>query len=347
MEKEILIYGPIYAFVAAEIVTQMDEIEASDTIVMRINTDGGNVLDGFSMAAKFNEFKGKKTIKVDGRAYSMGAFLCCFADEVVALDVSRFMIHRAAYPDWFEKSDLFTDEIKAELAEVNASLMASLKNRIDVKKFEEITGTKIKDVFSMDSRVDVFLSAKQAKQIGLVSKIEKITPKKRAEFAAKFPQMAALYGSEAEVENAVEASAEENENLNEKPNKMTVEDFKKKHPEAAAAMTASAEKAGAEKENKRVAAWLKFNEVDPAAVKAGIESGEEITKDDITKFVEAKVKAEAAANLEDDTTADDTTVETDKVDDNPEEKTAEQNALADFESKIDAALGINTENENK
>lgn len=346
MEKEILIYGPIYSFVTAEIVAQMAEVEAADTMVMRINTDGGNVLDGFSMAAKFNEFAGKKTVKVDGRAYSMGAFLCCYADEVVALDVSRFMIHRAAYPDWFEKSDMFTDQLRAELTEVNAMLMDAIKNRVDVKKFEEITGTKLKEVFSMDSRVDVFLNAKQAKQIGLVSKIEKITPQKRAEYAAKFPQMAALYTPEAEVETSEETQENENDNINKNHNTMTAEDFKLKHPEAAAAMTASAEKAGAEKEKNRVAAWLKFNEVDPAAVKAGIESGESITEDDITKFVEAKMTANAAAQIEAETTAEETTVETTKVDEKGEE-TAEDKALADFESKIDAALGIKNEKENK
>jgi CCR4-NOT transcriptional regulation complex NOT5 subunit len=54
---------------------------------------------------------------------------------------------------------------------------------------------------------------------------------------------------------------------------MNIEQFKAEHPEAYAA----AVNAGVQKERDRVATWMVFNDVDPTAVKAGIESGNEMS----------------------------------------------------------------------
>jgi len=155
--------------------------DAEGDITVRLNTGGGEPDYGFGMVAKFKEYTGKKTVKIDGKAYSMGAYIAMYADDVEALDVSNLMIHRAAYPTWFEESEYFTDGLRQNLVDTNKSLEAALRGKIDVEEFEKLKDVKVKDIFSMDDRIDVFLTAKEAKKIGLVSKIIKITPSKAAE----------------------------------------------------------------------------------------------------------------------------------------------------------------------
>ena len=176
MPKELLIYGQIYSQSTIDFINGMNEIGEDDELSVRVSSEGGDVLYGFGMIAKFNEHKGSKIVKVDGKAYSMGLFFCAYADNVEALDTSKFLLHRAAYSEWFEDSVYFTPELKAQLVEVNKQLMDAFKAKVDVAKFEELKGVKLKDVFSMDSRIDVFLNAQEAKQIGLINKIVKITP---------------------------------------------------------------------------------------------------------------------------------------------------------------------------
>jgi ATP-dependent protease ClpP protease subunit len=334
MAKDILIYGDVQTFMAAEFIRSVDELNESDPLVVRINTNGGDPQTSFGMIAKFQEFNGEKIVRVDGKAYSTGFFMCCFADNVEALDVSQFLIHRAAYPGWIESNpDYFTDDLKANLKTVNDSLLKALKSKIDVEAFEKISGTTLKEIFSMDSRKDVFIDAKQAKKIGLVSKINKITPTMAAEISNSYAaSMAAVYQPE-------NPSAE---NQNKNQNKMNKEDFKKENPEAYKAIVKDSTEAGVKTETERVAAWMEHVEVDPQAVKKGIESGKEITKDEMKAFykkaAQMEAKAEAVEGLEAEAE------KTEKVETDAPKEDANADAglseLEAFEAKVDAKLGI-------
>jgi ATP-dependent protease ClpP protease subunit len=278
--KEILLYGSIYAWSVTEIIKEMISA-GTNPVTLRINTDGGSVVDCWGVIAKFRELTGSKKIKVDGRAHSMGAFFCCYADDVTALDVSQFLIHRAGYSEYFEKSDLFTDALRANLDKINSDLRAALEAKIDVAKFEKITGVTLDDIFSMDLRKEVFLTAKQAKAIGLITRIEKITPEIKAEIDSFALGVAAHY----QVDNPTD------ENDNPKSEKMTKEEFKLKHPDAYAAMKTEI----LEIERDRVGAYLTFIKADADAVKAGIESGDKMSQ---TQMSELTVKAASAGALE-------------------------------------------------
>src|ERR1700739_2086809 len=186
MKKEVLAYGSIDSYSSAEFITAM-EAASSDDVTVRVNTEGGSPEYGWGMIAKFAEHTGGKLIKGDGQAHSMGAFLFCYADKGSreCLDVCEFLIHRAAYADWYENSDMFDDAMKGNLERVNASLQKAFTNTVDVKLFEEIAneqieGIKVADIFKLDSRLEIFLTAKQAKKIGLVDKVISITPEKRS-----------------------------------------------------------------------------------------------------------------------------------------------------------------------
>jgi ATP-dependent protease ClpP protease subunit len=282
MAKELLLYGDINQYSAAELIRQMDEYK-DDDIVLRINSRGGVVTDGWSVIAKYAELNNGKTVKVDGMAASMAFFFLAYAEKVEALDVSQFLMHRASYPDWYEKSEYFTAEAKEELIQMNDSLKKAMEAKIDVKKFEQLKGVKMKDIYSMDNRIDVRLTAKEAKSIGLVSSITKITPQRKAELNALFVQAAANYVPLIEAE-----ITEEPKIIN-----MTIDKLKAEHPEIFAAVLAQ----GANAEKDRVGAWMAFAEIDPKAVAEGVKSGEPMTQTAMAELTLKSVSAKQVAQV--------------------------------------------------
>lgn len=326
MLSEILIYGSVESWSSADFIRQMNEVNIDNDLVVRVNTNGGNPEYGFGMAAKFREHKGNKLVKVDGKAFSFGMFFLAYADEVEGLDVSEYLIHRAAYPEWYEKSELFTAEMKGNLERVNNSLKAAIEAKIDVKKFEELKGVKMKDIFSMDSRLDVFLSAKEAKSIGLIDRIVKLTPSKKAEIETFNVQMAAKYG----IETPKEVKVNEENNLKIE-NKMNIEELKTKHPEVYSQVFNAGSEAGVTAERDRVGSWLAFVDIDAEAVSTGIKEGKNLSATAMAEFIRKQFSAEKIKDAAADSAAD---IKTDK----PTDKTAEAKVLEDFEKEVDNHL---------
>jgi len=83
--NEILLYGPIWSQSTRQFMLDMQMID-TESLTIRINTDGGSVEDGWSIVTRIAEFEGKKLVKVDGRAYSMGCWALLYADETEAVD---------------------------------------------------------------------------------------------------------------------------------------------------------------------------------------------------------------------------------------------------------------------
>ena len=294
--NEFLIYGQINSYTSSEFITSMNE--ADGDITVRINSGGGEPDYGWGMVAKFKEYEGNKTVKIDGKAYSMGAYIAMYADNVEALDVSTFMVHRAAYDSWFEGSEYFTKELKENLTNINKSLEAAFRARVDVEKFETLKDVKVKDIFSMEDRIDVFLTAKDAKKIGLVSKIIKITPKKAAEINSQV-KIAASTDSDLTVE-APEQKPTKQDIQTQTNTKMNKSELREKHPELFAEIVGL----GVEQEQERVSAWAKWNEIDPALAMKGIEGKDEIKASNISEFQVAALKALQKKGIEADSTED-------------------------------------------
>lgn len=335
MLKEVLLYGSINSVTAENFINSINEIEANDDLIIRVNTGGGDVHYGFGMVAKYHEHKGKKLIKVDGSAYSMGAYFLAFADNVEALDVSSIMIHRAAYPSWYEKEYMSESE-KELLIKVNSDLEKTLKNKLDIPKLEALKNIKFKDIFSMDGRLDVNLTAKEAKEIGLVNNIIKVIPAKKNEIKAELSRIAAfsdLHSIQSINTNFIEIegkSTKEETNLK-IDRKMTKEKFKIEYPEAYASIVNE----GISAERDRTGAWLTFNEIDPKAVKDGIKSGENISQTAMAEFSLKKLSASSLEKIKDESAPSDKTVTAEVVE---ETQLTEAQKL---EAKIDAELGLN------
>lgn len=246
--KEIYLYNPIYSFVAEELISQINENKDSE-ITMRLNSPGGSVFSGWGICAKMAEH-GNVTIKIDGYAASMGAFMLLFANKVECTDVARIMLHRAdAYAE--------TDEQKAFLASVNKDLRVKLEKKVKPEMFAEVTGVSFDEMFSAEKRIDVWIDAKQAKKLGLVDKINKLNPKELKAVNSAMMNIAATLTSEENVKPINHI-------------KMNIENLKAEYPAVFAQVFAL----GVDAEKDRVQAWLTYVDVDAKTVKEGIEGKE-------------------------------------------------------------------------
>ncbi len=318
--SEVLIYGGIESYTAETFIKNVNAVDG-DELTVRIDTNGGDPQATFGMVAKLNEFKGKTTVKVDGRAYSSGFFFVAMANNVESLDVSEFMVHRAAYPEWVEKStEYFTDSMKANLERINKSLRKSFESKIDVKAFEELKDVKIKEIFSMESRIDVFLTAKEAKKIGLINKINKLTPEMSASIDKKKFELAAFY----------EPKGENKKEDDQKSKKMTKEELLAKHPDLCASMIAD----GVTAEKEKATAKAEAVKIAKAELLADAKESGATAKADAIKTAKAEILADAEkkAKLETESTG---SAKTGKV-----EVKAEKTELEKIEANIDGLLNI-------
>ena len=279
MAKEILIYGGINVDSAAQFIIELNNSIDQD-VEARVNTPGGTVAYTYGMIAKFAEHPKAKKVKVDGMAYSAGFYFCVNADYVECLDVSDFMMHRAALPAWIESNpEYFDDQMKAELNRMNAQFEKSVSNKLDIEVLQEIMdskpelkGAKFKDIFSLESRIDVFLTPKEAKKIGLVNKIISVTPEKREQIKAQMHLMAAEYLGSPQIVKEVQTPKT---NIT-----MDLLTLKASHPAVYAAAVAE----GIAEEKDRVQAWLEFNDIDAKSVVDGIASGNPLKQKDMAEF---------------------------------------------------------------
>jgi ATP-dependent protease ClpP protease subunit len=286
--KEILLYTGINNWSAEDFINQLEACKGVD-ISVRMNCPGGDVYAAYGMIAKFAEHKKGKQVKVDGMAKSGGFYFCCYAEDVTCLDVTDFMAHRAYYPSWIENDkEAFTDEIKAQLVKINNSLRAGIEAKIGAEKFKKVTGVSLDDMFSLDSRIDVNISAQQAKEMGLVSKIIPLT----SDMKKEIDTLAYSHG----IAAFSDTSKIKIENTNSNIKVMTAAEFKAANPEAYNAIVAE----GVAAEKIRVKAWMAFNAIDPKGAEAGVLGDAPVTMDVIATMSIKAASNKALDNLQSD-----------------------------------------------
>lgn len=285
MAKEILLYNPIFNFTAETFIEQMNDFQGED-LTIRVNSPGGSVYSGWGMIAKMQEHTAKLTIKVDGTASSMGAVMLLFASSVEAIEQSHFMLHRA---DSFSKSE---DTLK-ELKKINTDFRKAFEARLDVEAFEKIAGITLDDFFNSDEQIDVNLNAKEAKKIGLISKIIKME-------ASQFEALNMKFAAMAKADSGDSVNDEEKNTNPQKIKKMDLNMLKAEHPAVYAEAVAIGEKAGISAEQDRVGSFMEFVEIDAKGVAEGIESGNALSAKAAAGFMKAQFAAEMIAGAEDD-----------------------------------------------
>lgn len=340
MAKEILLYGDINKDLAVQVITDLNSAINKD-ISVRVNTPGGSVPYIYGMIAKFAEHPKNKHVMVDGMAYSGGFYFTVFADYVEALNVSNFLLHRAAYPSWIENDPEFMeDPMRNQLIEMNAKLEDAVSNKIDIKALQEIMngkpelrGARYKDIFSLDNRIDVFLNAEEAKAIGVVNKIINITPDRQKEIKANMSLMVAKYNELPTTDKPIEIEIP-------KPNKiMDLNTLKNSHPALYNEVFALGKADGIAAEKDRVQAWVEFVDIDAKAVSEGIASDKAPTHKSIAEFAKKSMAKELVASTAKDAPPAIVTPEAGAIGGalSTEEK-AKADAIAKFDAEVKAEL---------
>jgi ATP-dependent protease ClpP protease subunit len=310
MAKELYLYSPIYDFVAVDLIAAIEEHSGED-ITLRVNSPGGSVFSNYGICAKMTEH-GAVNVKVDGAAMSSGANLLPYAKFVECLDVSTFLLHRA---DMYVENDAD----KAFLAKINKDLKAKLLMKVDQDTFKEVTGHTIEEMFNSETRIDIFLDAKQAKKIGLVDKITKLSPADVTAFNNKMFAVAAISNP-----------TQENKPTNHIT--MTLDKLKAEHPAVYAEVFAL----GIAQEKDRVEACMAFVEIDPAAVKTAIEGGKPLTQKQMADFTIKAMSKNTLTALAGEQAPPVAGSEESAA------KTVKENAIAEFEKSVNANLNIKT-----
>lgn len=325
MAKELYLYTGIWDFTAEKLISGIEANKLED-IVIRVNSPGGSVFSGWGIVAKMKEHDGHVKVKIDGVAASMSGYLPVFADEVEALDVSRILIHRA---DGYVNSE----EDQNFLDGVNKDLRAKMSAKINAAKLKELKGVTIDDIFDAKDVLNVWLTGKEAKAIGLVDKIVKLQPTEINAINDNLSITASI------ADEAPVPPRQENSKIQKPSNKvMTLEELKAQHPGLYAQAVAAGKTEGSAEERTRIAAWEAWRHIDAEAVDKGIKEGKAITAADISIFTAKAVSPEFLKKLSANNAPEVKTKE-----DDAKVKTEKEKNISSFMDEVNANLGRKTE----
>ncbi|BAW65600.1 ATP-dependent Clp endopeptidase proteolytic subunit ClpP [Helicobacter pylori] len=163
-DRIVLLSGEINDSVASSIVAQLLFLEAEDPekdIGLYINSPGGVITSGLSIYDTMNFIRPDVSTICIGQAASMGAFLlsCGANGKRFSLPHSRIMIHQPLGGAQGQASDI--EIISNEILRLKG-LMNSILAQNSGQSLEQI---------AKDTDRDFYMSAKEAKEYGLIDKV--------------------------------------------------------------------------------------------------------------------------------------------------------------------------------
>lgn len=265
--KPLLLYAPIYDYVAEAFVDKMNDIPQDQDIEIWMNCPGGRVFAGWSIIGPLQKRTGKKSMSIFGHAMSMAVYMPLYCDYAEALEVTQFMIHRA--DGYIENPD---DQML--LDNINKDLRKQMESKLNMDVFEEVCGCTMNDIFNGQERKDVMLTAKQAKKLGLINSIKKLSQKEVEAYTEHFVAFADF--SQRSENNESQRSDLNKPIENNQPKilkKMTKSEFQAQHPEVYAAI----QKEAIDAERDRVGSYMAFIDIDKENVTKAIKEGAAFT----------------------------------------------------------------------
>ncbi|WP_269434271.1 ATP-dependent Clp endopeptidase proteolytic subunit ClpP [Helicobacter pylori] len=163
-DRIVLLSGEINDSVASSVVAQLLFLEAEDPekdIGLYINSPGGVITSGLSIYDTMNFIRPDVSTICIGQAASMGAFLlsCGAKGKRFSLPHSRIMIHQPLGGAQGQASDI--EIISNEILRLKG-LMNSILAQNSGQSLEQI---------AKDTDRDFYMSAKEAKEYGLIDKV--------------------------------------------------------------------------------------------------------------------------------------------------------------------------------
>jgi ATP-dependent protease ClpP protease subunit len=348
MAKDILLYGSIWQYQAMFFFEQVAEVVEENPkaeMALRINCEGGEPEYGMSIIEKVIELADQIFCKVGAQCHSMALFLLCYVDtsRTECIDTTTAVLHRGAYPSWLENSPTFKGSLYETLmVKMNQDLERAFRAAVDIAALESLpqfkdAGITLADIFDTSKRLEVVLTAADLKKIGLVSKINKITPSQKTQMKTQFETFKKC-ASLGDYKMAAQASTKEKSKDDEPTiENMTAEEIKAKFPAVHAQIMAEGHKegvaAGVASERDRVEAIMVYADVDPDGCKKAVEEGKPLTQKQLAEFSRKALSADALKRIEDESAEG---VKTDE----PKNVGKKEKEIATFEAQVNKNLGI-------
>lgn len=118
---------------AQSFATKLSKLDV-DEIVVRINSPGGAVFEGFAIYNLLRDHKAKVTVKIDGLAASIASVIALAGDDIEIADNGMMMIHNPSGLAWGEAKDLRkTAEV---LDQIKIAITATYKARANLSDKE-------------------------------------------------------------------------------------------------------------------------------------------------------------------------------------------------------------------
>jgi len=183
---EVMIYDEIgmWGVDAKSFIDEIKNIPNDTSVLLRINSPGGSVIDGLAIYDAINRMPQKVTSRIEGIAASMASVIALAADEVVMSENSLYMIHNVGGGVMGGSDDLR----KA------AELMDKMGDRL-VSIYVSKTGQSEEQIRSwMDE--ETWFNSTEAKEAGFINLVEE-----PIKMAAKFDIKKYDYKNKSIVEN--------------------------------------------------------------------------------------------------------------------------------------------------
>lgn len=168
---EIYIYGPIGsswwnddATSAKELIDLLND-NREKSVNVHVNSEGGNVFDGFAMYTCLRNHKGTVTVYVDGLAASAASYIIAAADKIVMSDVAWLMIHNASGSCWGNKTAL----------RKQADTLENIDNTI-AHIYAQRSSGKDKAYFLDLMDKETWIGATEAEELGLCDEVTEALP---------------------------------------------------------------------------------------------------------------------------------------------------------------------------
>lgn len=166
--RRIFISDAIDSELASSVIRKLWYLELNDPgkpILLVINSPGGSIDAGFAIWDQFKLVTSPVTTLVTGLAASMGSVLALVAEpkKRFATPQSRFMIHQPR----------LSGVIQGQATDLDIQAREILKtHEILIDLYQEATGKDRETIYKAIDR-DSWLSAEEAKEFGLISKVVK------------------------------------------------------------------------------------------------------------------------------------------------------------------------------
>jgi ATP-dependent protease ClpP protease subunit len=175
MPNEIKLYGVIGEDIrAVEVKQQIDAMDQSQPLVVRIHSEGGSVADGLAIYDAFQAYAGQKKAVIESAAFSIASYIAMAFEDVEITENGYLMIHNP-------HMEISGDD--AALAH-GSSVLSKLKESM-VNAYASKTGKGTDEVLSIMA-AETWVNAQEALAAGYVNRI---APPKKVKAVARLVKM--------------------------------------------------------------------------------------------------------------------------------------------------------------